>query len=1235
MYSPLFVLLLLAVYISGLYLLARWAERRAEAGRSVTDKPLVYALSLATYCTSWTFYGAVGQAVGSGLIFLAISIGPTLCAALWWVVLPKLVRIKASFHITSIADLLAARYGKSNRIAALATVVAFLGSVPYVALQLRSVTATFSLVTGGESMLLGAIGPLVAVLMIVYTILLGVRRMDPTDRHPGMVATITAEAVLKLAALTCVGLFAVYGLHGGLADLFSSLPPDRLASILSLGGPTSPASAAGGGAYVLWASYLLLAMSAILFLPHQFHLAVVENSAEDHIRTASWVFPLYLLAINALVVPIAAAGISAGLDPARGDIYVLGLPTLYGKAGLALLVFVGGFSAAMSMVMVSSMTNAVMLTNHVLLPIIEQLPPLAFLKRRLLECRWGCVAFLILTSYWFERTVGESYILVNIGIIAFGAVLQFAPAILGGIFWRSGTRAGAIAGLGAGFALWLHTMLLPALAKSGGIWSGPVREGLFGLRFLRPESLFGLTSLDPVSHAVFWTLAFNLGLYVLVSLLTRQTREERLVLAEFTGQATRREGQPGGLQVEADIDLADKCRLMEGTLLEYLPRAEVQEIILGSMRTLDLFGRAQISVTMLAALYAEVEKAFSGVVGAAAAHKALGKAGIFTSDDTRILSEVYGSMLAEMRVTPDEMVRRIDYHIERERLLTRHADELRETIRQRELEIVERRRVEEALRKAEENYRGIFLNAPEGIFQTSPEGRVLVANPAMARILGYNTVEELMAQVTDLGKQVYAYPLGRARLLRVLNETGSVDRMEMAMRKKDGSLIWGSIIARGVRDADGNLLRIDGLLADVTEKKHAVEELRESEARIRALFNATSDSAILMDAEGVILAINEHGAKRRGLSPEDMTGHCIYDHLPPNAAETRRMQTREAVRTKSPRTFEEERDGSFYSITIYPILDSDGTPRQLASFSRDITARKKAQELIQRLNEGLEQRVHERTLQLEQANLELKETVEQLNRTHKQLVESEKMASLGGLVAGVAHEINTPVGIGVTAASHLEAKTRAMLEEYRAGRLKRSRLEEFLGLCDESTRMILVNLRRASDLIRSFKQVAVDRTSEERRRFALRDYLEEVLLSLKPHLKKTAISVELDCDPELEIDSYPGAYSQILTNLVMNSLVHAYGPGQAGRIRVVITQGEGRLRILFSDDGKGIAPEHLDKIFEPFYTTQRGRGGTGLGLHILYNIVTQKLEGTVRCESLLGQGTTFTLDVPLEGSREQ
>lgn len=1223
MFSPLTVLGVLVLYMGLMLLLARWAEKGVEAGRAVTARPLVYALSLATYCTSWTYYGSVGKAVASGPLFLTIYIGPTICAALWWVLLRKLTRIKTSFHVTSIADLLAARYGKSHRVAALATAMAFVGSVPYVALQIKSVTSTFSMLAGDDAELFGLVGPLVVALMIVYAIVLGVRRMDPTDRHPGMVATVTAEAVLKLAAMLAVGAFAAWLLMQEAGGPASGLTPERLEGILRLRREES-------GAYVTWASYLLLSMSAIVLLPHQFHLAVVENADERHILTASWAFPLYLLCINLAVVPVAMAGLDTGLSPARADTFVLGLPLAQGNAALTLLVFLGGFAAAMSMVMVSSVTNAVMLTNHVLLPVIDRTPALAGLKRRLLQCRWACVAVLVLAAYWFERAIGDSYILVNIGIIAFGAVLQFAPAVLGGLFWSSGTRAGAMAGLGAGFVLWMHTMLLPALSKGGHVWPGPVSEGLFGLSFLRSEALFGVSGLDPVSHSVFWSLVFNAGLYVLVSLVTRQSQEEIAVLPEFAGLPGLG-GRRAGPGAKDEVDLAGKRALMERPLREYLPREEAAALFDECLRAQGLAGRPHLSVTALAALYGEVERAFSGVVGAAAAHKALSQAGVFSAEETGALSEAYGGMLARMGVSPDEMARRIDYHIEREHLLTRHAEELKETIRLRDQEIVERRRAEEALRQAEENYRSIFMNAPEGIFQTTPEGRILSANPAMARILGYDSPQELMERVGSLGDEVYAFPLARQRVLRTLQEHGVLDGMELAMRRKDGRLIWCSIIARATRDRAGAVLRIEGLLSDVTEKKRALEELRESEARIRALFDATSDSVILMDPEGVVLAINAHGARRRGLAPEDMTGKYIYDHLPPNAAEIRRLQVQEALRTKSPRTFEEERQGFCYAITIYPILDDEGAATQLASFSRDITAQRESEETIRRMNESLEERVRERTRQLEAANAELTRAMEQLTRANRQLVESEKMASLGGLVAGVAHEINTPVGVGVTAASHLETRTRALLADYRAGGLKRASLEEYLGVCDESTRMILSNLRRAAELIRSFKQVAVDRSTEERRSFRLRAYLDEVLLSLRPHLKKTEHEVALICDPELTLDSYPGALSQVITNLVMNSLVHAFEPGAAGRITITAQDGGGYVRLIYADDGAGIAPEHLDKIFEPFYTTRRGKGGTGLGLHILYNLVTQKLGGEVRCESEPGRGATFTLTLPQGG----
>ncbi len=287
------------------------------------------------------------------------------------------------------------------------------------------------------------------------------------------------------------------------------------------------------------------------------------------------------------------------------------------------------------------------------------------------------------------------------------------------------------------------------------------------------------------------------------------------------------------------------------------------------------------------------------------------------------------------------------------------------------------------------------------------------------------------------------------------------------------------------------------------------------------------------------------------------------------------------------------------------------------------------------LNEFLEERVESRTKELASANAELTAAMERLSQAQEHLIQSEKMASLGSLVAGVAHEINTPVGIGVTAASHLEDKTKAMVEAFNAGALKRTALEDFLGTCDESTRMILTNLRRASDLIRSFKQVAVDRSTEERRCFRLRDYLEQVLLSLKPQLKKTAILVDLVCDPELDINSYPGAFSQIVTNLVLNALQHAFDPGQAGHVSLSLSLEQDRLRFIFSDDGKGIAPENLPRIFEPFFTTYRQKGGSGLGLSIVYNLVTRTLGGTILVSSTPGQGATFTICLPLDRQDEK
>ncbi len=307
---------------------------------------------------------------------------------------------------------------------------------------------------------------------------------------------------------------------------------------------------------------------------------------------------------------------------------------------------------------------------------------------------------------------------------------------------------------------------------------------------------------------------------------------------------------------------------------------------------------------------------------------------------------------------------------------------------------------------------------------------------------------------------------------------------------------------------------------------------------------------------------------------------------------------------------------------------------QLAQFLADMGYERlkemKAQEEIVRLNQDLECRVVERTAELQSANTELARTLASLQLTQNHLVQSEKLAALGDLVAGVAHEINTPTGVGVTAASYLGQKTREFNEVFLSGSARKSDLAKFLAVCSDTADIILFNLRRAAEMIASFKRIAVDQSSEEQRKFKAREYIKEILLSLRPKLKQTNFTIEILCSDELELDSFPGAFSQIITNLVVNTVMHAYQVGEKGRVVISMEKDADWFILSYSDDGRGIEPQYMTKIFDPFFTTKRGQGGTGLGLYILYNIVTQKLNGMVTCENGSDRGAIFTIKFPDE-----
>ncbi len=271
---------------------------------------------------------------------------------------------------------------------------------------------------------------------------------------------------------------------------------------------------------------------------------------------------------------------------------------------------------------------------------------------------------------------------------------------------------------------------------------------------------------------------------------------------------------------------------------------------------------------------------------------------------------------------------------------------------------------------------------------------------------------------------------------------------------------------------------------------------------------------------------------------------------------------------------------------------------------------------------------HQYEKDLEKTNMELKISLETLEKTRDQLVQSEKMAALGELVAGVAHEINTPVGVGVTAASFLDAKTTEVKKKFASGELKRSELETYLHTVEEVSNSILINMERAAELISSFKQVAVDQSSESRRKFNLKEYINEILLSLRPRYKKTGHSIDIRCEGDIELNSYPGAFSQILNNLIMNSLVHGFQGIEKGIITADISREGKNILFVYKDNGRGMNEEEKEKVFDPFFTTRRGKGGTGLGMSIVFNLVTQTLKGSIQCESSPGSGVVFTLKFP-------
>ena len=613
------IVIIALLYLCLLFAIAYYGDKRADRGQSIIGNPYTYALSIAVYCTSWTFYGSVGRAASSGVGFLPIYIGPTLTFVLGWYLIRKIIRISKVNRITSIADFIASRYGKSSNLGGLVTIIAVVGILPYISLQLKAISMSFSVLLGypeivmpaqsGSTPILQDTALYVALIMAAFAILFGTRHIDASEHHEGMVAAIAFESVVKLLAFLALGVFVTYGVYQGFGDLFS-----RVASTGDLAKLFTIDASIG---YTNWISLTLLAMLAIFVLPRQFQVLVVENVDERHVKKAIWLFPLYLLLINVFVLPIAFGGL---LHFPRGsvdaDTFVLALPMAERQQTVALLAFIGGLSSATGMIIVETVALSTMVCNDLVMPTLLRFARLHLSERgdltgMLLAIRRGAIVVIVLFGYAYVRLIGESYALVTIGLVSFVAAAQFAPAIIGGIFWTGATKAGALAGLTGGFLTWIYTLLLPSFARSGWIDESFVKDGPFGVALLRPYELLGLAGLDSIAHAVFWTMVANIGLYVAVSLVTSQTIIERSQANQFVdifGQ-----GAPGERIWRGRATIGDLRRLLARFIGEPLTEAAFLRFARERNHSLDDASAADADIVSY------IERQLAGAIGASSA----------------------------------------------------------------------------------------------------------------------------------------------------------------------------------------------------------------------------------------------------------------------------------------------------------------------------------------------------------------------------------------------------------------------------------------------------------------------------------------------------------------------------------------------------------------------------------------------------------------------------------------
>ncbi|MBL4801493.1 MAG: PAS-domain containing protein [Emcibacter sp.] len=1162
------IILISLGYMGALFLVAWWGDRNRNKAQAPFIRALVYSLSLAVYCSSWTYYGATGTAISQGLSFLAIYLGPILVFLFGHKLIRRLVVAGQNQHSSSIADFISSRYGKSQNLAMMVACLAVIGSLPYIALQLKSIATTFQIMADStEIELFSTLTTssnnqtfLIAIMLAFFSIMFGTRHIDATEHHRGLIQAIAFEAIIKLVALMAVGIFVTFYLMDGIGDLLSRL--DQLNQSQNL--------FTSDQLNTRFFTILFLSMAAIICLPRQFHVTVVENNDPNDVKMARWIFSLYLILISLVFIPTVVGGIELLSGTIQNpDYYVLGLPIIFDNKALAVFIYLGGFSAATGMVIVACISLSTMICNDIVMPLLFKYNLINLeeqnFSKALLFVRRVAIILLMLLAYAYFRTSSDDA-LANIGLISFVAASQFIPAVIGAVLWRKGHKKGVIYGISSGYAIWFYTLLLPSMKGIGWINELFIENGPFGILWLKPEALFGITAMDPLTHGVVYSLLANVSCYIYFSLKETPTILDKIQARAFVDENTK----PIQHSDMVKSDNIVTARILRHLVIKVLGAYAGKNLIKNFNLTTG--NDLKVSDKINAQFVHHVEGLIARAIGSSASHRLM------------------ASTLKGTNFQIEDVIK----------LLNDASEELdfnREILQ------------------------STLGNVGQAIFVFDANINIIAWNKKYIEMFGYpedflyvgRPVEDLVrfnAKQGEYGSADVDAVLAR----RKVDWRKRRPRSSIRFRPNDQVV---QVISNPM-PGGGTVISF----TDITELKRIENALRQNEENMRFYTDNVPEVIAYTDKDYRLRFANKAYHALYNPDNNNIIGKHIHDVLGHEDYTLREPYIKGVLAGKKQlfdlEIYQKGLGIRYTQVSYIPQKDEHNITQGFFALYQDITDRRKAELALKDTNENLEGRVKNRTEELSQLNANLHAEIKARAQIEEELREAKQLAE-------DATQSKTRF---LAAASH------DLLQPLNAARLFAAVLEEDLADQDQETydvvRNISQSLKSSERLLNALLDISkldAGGTISEIVDFPIQSLFNALNVEFSAIAKESGLEFrQVPCSAVISSDK--GLLHSVLQNLVSNALRYT----EKGRV-LMGTRLQGKhLVIEVWDTGSGIEEDKYEEIFQEFKRLNNGYTGNdkglGLGLAITERII-KILDHTISVNSIMGKGSVFRVTVPL------